>query len=186
MAIGFETTAPSTALTLLQARSARASRTSRVFCNHVTIVPAIKAILDSPDLRLDGFHRPGPCLHGDRLPALPVHRARITASRWWWRASSRSTSCSPSTCCCGNCSEGRVRSRESVHARRAVGRNREGAEGDRQTMELRPYFEWRGLGFISQSALKLRDSMRLRCRAASSRSQACAWPIPRPASAARC
>ena len=28
----------------------------------------------------------------------------------------------------------------------------------RQTMELRPYFEWRGLGFISQSALKLRDA----------------------------
>ncbi len=27
-----------------------------------------------------------------------------------------------------------------------------------ETMELRPYFEWRGLGFISQSALKLRDS----------------------------
>src|SRR6266702_827679 len=27
-----------------------------------------------------------------------------------------------------------------------------------QTMELRPYFEWRGLGFISQSALKVRDT----------------------------
>jgi hydrogenase expression/formation protein HypD len=26
-----------------------------------------------------------------------------------------------------------------------------------RTMELRPYFEWRGLGFISQSALKLRE-----------------------------
>jgi hydrogenase expression/formation protein HypD len=25
-----------------------------------------------------------------------------------------------------------------------------------QTMELRPYFEWRGLGFISQSALAIR------------------------------
>ena len=25
-----------------------------------------------------------------------------------------------------------------------------------KTMELRPFFEWRGLGFISQSALKLR------------------------------
>ncbi len=24
--------------------------------------------------------------------------------------------------------------------------------------ELRPYFEWRGLGFISQSALKLKDA----------------------------
>jgi hydrogenase expression/formation protein HypD len=30
-----------------------------VFCNHVTIVPPIKAILDSPDLRLDGFIGPG-------------------------------------------------------------------------------------------------------------------------------
>jgi hydrogenase expression/formation protein HypD len=27
-----------------------------------------------------------------------------------------------------------------------------------EVFELRPYFEWRGLGFISQSALKLRDS----------------------------
>jgi hydrogenase expression/formation protein HypD len=26
-----------------------------------------------------------------------------------------------------------------------------------QTMELRPYFEWRGLGFISHSALRLRQ-----------------------------
>ena len=31
----------------------------KVFCNHVTIVPPIKAILDSPDLRLDGFLGPG-------------------------------------------------------------------------------------------------------------------------------
>ena len=30
-----------------------------VFCNHVTIVPPIKAILDSPDLRMDGFIGPG-------------------------------------------------------------------------------------------------------------------------------
>jgi hydrogenase expression/formation protein HypD len=26
-----------------------------------------------------------------------------------------------------------------------------------ETMQLRPYFEWRGLGFISHSALRLRD-----------------------------
>jgi hydrogenase expression/formation protein HypD len=30
-----------------------------VFSNHVTIVPPIKAILESPDLRLDGFLGPG-------------------------------------------------------------------------------------------------------------------------------
>src|ERR1700726_2265114 len=39
-AIGFETTAPSTALTLLRARELDL-RNFSVFCNHVTIVPAI-------------------------------------------------------------------------------------------------------------------------------------------------
>ena len=58
MAIGFETTTPSTALTLLKAAQDGVTNFS-IFCNHVTIVPAIKAILDSPDLRLDGFIGPG-------------------------------------------------------------------------------------------------------------------------------
>src|SRR5579871_3644020 len=53
-AIGFETTAPSTALTLMRARAAGV-RNFSVFCNHVTIIPAIRAILDSPDMRLDAF-----------------------------------------------------------------------------------------------------------------------------------
>ncbi len=57
-AIGFETTAPSTALTLLRARE-EGLRNFSVFCNHVTIIPAIRAILDSPDMRLDGFIGPG-------------------------------------------------------------------------------------------------------------------------------
>src|SRR5205807_5200589 len=58
MAIGFETTAPSTAMTMIRA-AAEGLKNFSVFCNHVTIVPAIKAILDSPDLRLDGFIGPG-------------------------------------------------------------------------------------------------------------------------------
>jgi hydrogenase expression/formation protein HypD len=57
-AIGFETTAPSTALTLRRARAEGIANFS-VFCNHVTIIPAIRAILESPDLRLDGFIGPG-------------------------------------------------------------------------------------------------------------------------------
>src|SRR5881275_1092918 len=51
MAIGFETTA-------LRAAAEGLDNFS-IFCNHVTIIPAIKAILDSPDLRLDGFLGPG-------------------------------------------------------------------------------------------------------------------------------
>ncbi|HZH25278.1 MAG TPA: hydrogenase formation protein HypD, partial [Solirubrobacteraceae bacterium] len=57
-AIGFETTAPSTALTL---KRAKAEGVTNFLCmsNHVTIVPPLRALLDSPDLRLDGFIGPG-------------------------------------------------------------------------------------------------------------------------------
>jgi hydrogenase expression/formation protein HypD len=56
--LGFETTMPSTALTVLEAER-DGIRNFSVFCNHITIVPTIKAILDSPDLRIDGFLGPG-------------------------------------------------------------------------------------------------------------------------------
>src|SRR3954462_12130564 len=58
LALGFETTAPSTALTIRQAAKDRVENFS-IFCNHITIVPTLKAILDSPDLHLDGFLGPG-------------------------------------------------------------------------------------------------------------------------------
>lgn len=57
-ALGFETTAPSTALTLLQAASEAINNFS-MFCNHVLVIPALKALLDNPDLQLDGFIGPG-------------------------------------------------------------------------------------------------------------------------------
>ena len=49
---------PSTALTVLQAEAEGIGNFS-VFCNHITIVPTLKAILESPDLNLDGFLGPG-------------------------------------------------------------------------------------------------------------------------------
>jgi len=58
MAIGFETTTPSTAMTVLRA-SREALQNFAVFCNHVSVIPAIKAILELPDLRLDGLIGPG-------------------------------------------------------------------------------------------------------------------------------
>lgn len=57
-ALGFETTSPSTAMTVLQAAKEDV-RNFSVFCNHIMIVPALKALLDSPDLQLDGFIGPG-------------------------------------------------------------------------------------------------------------------------------
>jgi len=56
--LGFETTMPSTALTLQQAAKENLTNFS-LFCNHITIIPTIKAMLDSPDMRIDGFLGPG-------------------------------------------------------------------------------------------------------------------------------
>jgi hydrogenase expression/formation protein HypD len=57
-ALGFETTMPSTAMTVLEAH-AEQIRNFSLFCNHITIIPTMTAILESPDLRLDGFLGPG-------------------------------------------------------------------------------------------------------------------------------
>lgn len=57
-ALGFETTAPSTAMTILQAADEEINNFS-MFSNHVLVIPALKALLDNPDLQLDGFIGPG-------------------------------------------------------------------------------------------------------------------------------
>ncbi len=57
-ALGFETTMPSTALTVLQAAREGVKNFS-VFCNHITTPATLRAILTDPDLQLDGFLAPG-------------------------------------------------------------------------------------------------------------------------------
>jgi hydrogenase expression/formation protein HypD len=156
MAIGFETTAPSTALTLLQAEREHVANFS-LFCNHVTIVPAIKAILDSPDLRLDGFLGPGhvstvigcrPYQFISQAFSKPVVVAGfepldILQSILMLLQQLRDGRCEV----------------ENQYTRVVPwDGNARALQAIQQTMELRPYFEWRGLGFISQSALKLRDT----------------------------
>ncbi|MEO1788988.1 MAG: hydrogenase formation protein HypD [Pseudomonadota bacterium] len=56
--LGFETTTPSTALSIQQADRAALTNFS-VFCNHITVPPPIKALLDDPHMVLDGFVGPG-------------------------------------------------------------------------------------------------------------------------------
>jgi hydrogenase expression/formation protein HypD len=57
-AIGFETTTPSTALTVLRAHALGVTNFS-VFCNHILVPPAVRAVLDSGDVAIDGFIGPG-------------------------------------------------------------------------------------------------------------------------------
>ncbi len=58
LAVGFETTAPSTAVTLSRAKQLGVTNFS-VMSNHVVVGPPIRAILESEDVQLDGFIGPG-------------------------------------------------------------------------------------------------------------------------------
>jgi hydrogenase expression/formation protein HypD len=153
-AIGFETTAPSTALTLLRARD-EGIRNFALFANHVTIIPAVRAILESPDLRLDGFIGPG---HVSTVIGLRPYRFIARD----YRKPVVVSGFEPLDVLQGvylimrQLSAGRSEV-ENQYTRvvRDAG-NPKALEVIAQTMELRTTFEWRGLGFISQSALKLR------------------------------
>ncbi len=128
-AIGFETTAPATALTLLRAR-AEGVATSRAFCNHVTIGPPLRAILDSPGLKLDGVHRARPRLDGDRHAAVRLHRRRVRqAGR---RDRVRAARHPPGgRDAAAPAPRGALRGREPVHARRPARRQPAGARRPR-------------------------------------------------------
>ncbi len=154
-AVGFETTAPSTAVTLLRAREAGIGNFS-VFCNHVTILPAIKAILDSPGMLLDGFLGPG-------------HVSTIIGTepfRWIPERYERPVVISGfepldiihSVLMLLEQLRGGRREVENQYKRvvRPEG-NPKAVEAIHETMEMRPQYEWRGLGFISESALRIRD-----------------------------
>ena len=155
-AIGFETTAPSTALTLKRARAESVKNFSCI-CSHVTIVPPLRALLESPDLRLDGFIGPGhvatvvgarpfefiPADHGkpvvvagfeplDILQAIAMILRQLADGRC--EVENQYKRVVPY--------EGNLRALEVLA----------------EVFELRPHFEWRGLGFISHSGLKLSEA----------------------------
>jgi hydrogenase expression/formation protein HypD len=155
-AIGFETTAPSTALTLVRAKTLGIHNFS-VFCNHVTIIPAIRAILDSPDMRIDAFIGPG-------------HVSTVIGCRpYEWIAKNENKPVAVSGFEPLDILQSIVMVLRQLRANESKIENQYKRvvpwEGNRAALramadvfELRPYFEWRGLGFISQSALRIRES----------------------------
>ncbi|HEY6377940.1 MAG TPA: hydrogenase formation protein HypD [Candidatus Dormibacteraeota bacterium] len=154
-AIGFETTAPSTALTLLRAQ-AEQLRNFSVFCNHVTIIPPMKAILDSPDLRLDGFLGPG---HVSTVVGIRPYEFVTTT----YGKPVVVVGFEPLDILQGvhmvirQILDGRCEVENQY--RRVVhdDGNPKALEVLARVFQLRTQFEWRGLGFISQSALALRE-----------------------------
>ena len=154
-AIGFETTAPSTAVTLLQAKNEDIQNFS-VFCNHVTIIPTIKAILDSPDLRLDGFIGPG---HVSMVIGLRTYQfiARDYQKPVVISGFEPLDIIQSILMLLKQYQTGQVVVENQYKRVVRPEGNLKSLEVMTQTMELRPYFEWRGLGFITHSALKIRS-----------------------------
>ncbi|CAN5853805.1 hydrogenase formation protein HypD [soil metagenome] len=155
MAIGFETTSPSTAATVLRASTEGLDNFS-IFCNHVTVNPAIKAILDSPDLQLDGFIGPGhvstvigcapytfiPRDYGKPIVVAGFEPLDILQSIYLLLRQLTEDRCEV----------------ENQYSRIVPwDGNAKALEIIDRTMELRPTFEWRGLGSIEHSALQVRE-----------------------------
>jgi len=153
--LGFETTMPSTALTILQAEADGIGNFS-VFCNHITIVPTIKAILDSPGLQLDGFLGPGhvsmvigtapyefiASFYDKPMVVAGFEPLDILQSIWMVLKQIK---------------EGRAEI-ENQYARVVADRgNAPALQAVSRVYELREFFEWRGLGSIDHSGVKLRE-----------------------------
>jgi hydrogenase expression/formation protein HypD len=154
-AIGFETTAPSTALTLLRARE-KGIRNFSVFSNHVTVIPAIRSILESPEMRIDAFIGPG-------------HVSTVIGCRpYEWIAKQERKPIVISgfepldllesiVMLLRQLNEGRTEVENQYKRVVPWEGNRAALKAMDEVFEIRPEFEWRGLGCIAQSALRLRD-----------------------------
>jgi hydrogenase expression/formation protein HypD len=155
-AIGFETTAPSTALTLKRAK-AEGVPNFFCFCNHVTIVPPLRALLESPDLRLDGFVGPGhvstvvgarpfefiPAGYGKPVVVSGFEPVDILQSVLMILR---------------QLGEGRCEVENQYKRVVPYDGNPAALRVLAEVFELRPHFEWRGLGFISHSGLRLSEA----------------------------
>ncbi|MDQ6930177.1 MAG: hydrogenase formation protein HypD [Candidatus Eremiobacteraeota bacterium] len=152
-AIGFETTAPSTALTILRAKELDI-RNFSVFCNHVTIVPAIRAILDSPDMRLDGFVGPG---HVSTVSGCRPYEfiARVYDKPVVVSGFEPLDILEGILMVVRQLRAGEAKVENQYHRIVPWDGNPPALKAIAEVLELRAFFEWRGLGFISQSALKI-------------------------------
>lgn len=153
--LGFETTTPSTALSIQQAAREGLANFS-VFCNHITVPPPIKALLDDPYMELDGFVGPG---HVSMV--IGVHPYDFIAQDYGKPivvAGFEPLDLLQSVLMVlEQIRDGRAEV-ENQYARIVPEHgNPVSLAAIADVYEERPSFEWRGLGEIDHSGLKIRD-----------------------------
>src|SRR5918997_1230982 len=125
-------------------------------CSHVTIVPPLRALLDSPDLRLDGFIGPGhvSTVVGARpFDFIPREYDKPIVVAGFEPLDVLQSIHMILT----QINEGRREVENQYKRVVPYEGNPLALRALAEVFELRPHFEWRGLGFISQSALRISD-----------------------------
>ena len=161
-AIGFETTTPPTAVAIKQAQTEGLGNFT-VFCNHVLTPAAIGHILSSPDFapggpaRIDGFL--GPSHVSAVIGSQPYEAAARAYRKPVVIAGFEPLDVMQSVLMLiaqVNADRAEVENQYT----RVVTRfgNRKAQALVAEVMELRDSFEWRGLGAVPDSALRIRDS----------------------------
>ena len=156
--LGFETTTPSTALSI-QAAAREGLGNFSVFCNHITVPEPIKALLDDPDMVLDGFVGPG---HVSMV--IGTHPYDFIARDYGKPivvAGFEPTDLLQSVLMVLRQIEAGRAEVENQYARVVpeLG-NPVSLAAIADVYERRPSFEWRGLGEIDASGLRIRDAYR--------------------------
>jgi len=161
-AIGFETTTPPTAVAIKQAE-AEGLENFFVFCNHVLTPPAIGHILDSDDFapggpaKIDGFL--GPSHVSAVIGSKPYEAAAEHYRKPVVIAGFEPLDVMQSVLMLvRQVNEGRAEVENEYT--RVVTRegNRKAQALTGEVLELRESFEWRGLGSVPHSALRIRDA----------------------------
>lgn len=155
-ALGFETTAPATALTLREARQEGITN-FYVFSNHITIVPTIQAILDSPELKLDGFIGPG---HVSMVIGVePYHFVSQQYGKPLVVSGFEPLDVLQSIyMLLKQMVEGRCEVENQYRRLVAARGNTVAQDALEEVFQLRDHFEWRGLGSIEHSGLELTEA----------------------------
>ncbi|MDP3192035.1 hydrogenase formation protein HypD [Rhodoferax sp.] len=161
-AIGFETTTPPTALAILQAARDQLTNFS-VLCCHVLTPAAITHILESPEVQqwgtvpIDGFI--GPAHVSTVIGSRPYEPFAANYSKPVVIAGFEPLDVMQAILMLiAQVNDGRAEVENEFS--RAVSRDGNKKAQDRmaEVFELRPAFEWRGLGTVPESALKIRES----------------------------
>lgn len=152
-AVGFEDRVASTAQAILQAEASRIDN-FLVYCNHTLLLPALKAIMDSPSMRIDGF------IASEAIASVVGLAPYRYLARYYHKPIAIAGETQTDML------QGSIALLKQLENDRSLvenlagvseGGNTEALQAMCQVFEPREFYEWRGMGSIDFSGLRLRS-----------------------------